>query len=101
MEAIALVGLGLGAYQAHQSQQQAREAGRESKRANAQQLALQQQQLEQMNRQPQEQADATMAGRARQRALAAAAFGRGDTVATSPLGAIGAAPTAQKSLIGS
>jgi len=99
-EALTVVGLGLSLYQGIQGRRDQKKASHEAKDANAQQMALQQQQMDQINKQPQEAADASLAGRSRQRALAAAAFGRGDTITTSPIGAEGMASTGQKGLIG-
>lgn len=97
---VPLIGLGVGLYQKKQSDKAAKQASRESQAANAQQLAMQQQQLDAMRRQPADEAATMTAARDRQRALAAAAYGRGDTIQTSPTGALGMAPTASKTLIG-
>ena len=93
-----LFAIGSAVYQ----NQQSRKAAHQAKKQGQQQIA-QQQQLQEQARQRSESEDQTaiaQQARARQRALAAGASGRSDTIMTSPLGAPGAAPVQIKTALG-
>lgn len=103
--AVAAVAIAAGgtAYQISESKKQQKEAKKEMERQRARQNELDDEAKRRLeNEESEERGIATRnAARNRQRALAAGAQGRRDTILTSPLGVQGeAAPTAGKTLLG-